>query len=222
MVVSRFGKLEQRESLSMKARSMSATKFMGGCLAALVAIFLPTMAFAHTGVGENSGFLHGFGHPVSGLDHILAMVMVGVFAWQLRGRALWLMPTSFVLMMAVGGALGVFGIDVPFVEVGIALSVIVLGMGVAIDIKTPVVVAMAVVGLFAIFHGHAHGAEMSEDAGGGAYAAGFMIATALLHVVGIGIGFLIGKAGERHGSMVVRASGGAAAVAGVGILTGIL
>src|SRR4051794_2841283 len=120
----------------MKERTVSATKFMGGCLAAIVAIFLPTIAFAHTDVGETSGFLHGFEHPVSGLDHILAMVMVGVFAWQLGGRALWLVPTSFVLMMAMGGALGVFGTDVPFVEVGIALSVIVLGAGVALDIKT--------------------------------------------------------------------------------------
>jgi urease accessory protein len=205
-----------------KERSMTAAKFSGGCLAAILAILLPTVAFAHTGVGETSGFMHGFSHPISGLDHILAMVMVGVFAWQLGGRALWLVPTSFVLMMAVGGALGVFGIDVPFVEVGIALSVIVLGLGVALGVKTPVVAAMVVVGLFAIFHGHAHGAEMPEDAGGGAYAAGFMIGTALLHIAGIGIGFLIGKAGEHYGPMVVRASGGFAAVAGVGILTGLL
>ena len=205
-----------------KECSMTAAKFSGGCLAAILAILLPTVAFAHTGVGETSGFMHGFGHPISGLDHILAMVMVGVFAWQLSGRALWLVPTSFVLMMAVGGALGVFGIDVPFVEVSIALSVIVLGMSVALGIKTPVVATMAVVGLFAIFHGHAHGAEMPEDAGGVAYVTGFMIATALLHVTGISIGFLIGKAGERHGPMVVRASGGVVAIAGVGILTRLL
>jgi urease accessory protein len=206
----------------LKERSMTAAKFSGGCLAAILAILLPTVAFAHTGVVETSGFMHGFGHPISGLDHILAMVMVGVFAWQLGDRALWLVPTSFVLMMAVGGTLGVFGIDVPFVEIGITLSVIVLGLGVALGVKTPAVVAMAVVGLFAIFHGHAHGAEMPEDAGGVAYAAGFMIATALLHIAGIGIGFGIGKAGERHGPMVVKASGGVAAIAGVGILTGLL
>jgi urease accessory protein len=205
-----------------KGNTMTVAKIMGGCLAALGAILLPTAAFAHTGVGETSGFMPGFSHPISGLDHILAMVMVGVFAWQLGGRALWLVPTSFVLMMAVGGTLGVFGIDVPFVEIGITLSVIVLGLGVALGVKTPAVVAMAVVGLFAIFHGHAHGAEMPEDAGGVAYAAGFMIATALLHIAGIGIGFGIGKAGERHGPMVVKASGGVAAIAGVGILTGLL
>src|SRR5690349_16662371 len=126
-----------------KEHSMTVAKFSGGCLAALGAILLPTAAFAHTGVGETSGFMNGFGHPISGLDRILASVMGGIFAWQLSGRALWLVPTSFVLMMAVGGALGVFGIDVPFVEVGIALSVIVLGMSVALGIKTPIVAAMA-------------------------------------------------------------------------------
>lgn len=191
-------------------------------ISTLALTLLPTVAFAHTGVGETSGFIHGFGHPISGLDHILAMVMVGVFAYQLGGRALWLVPATFVLVMAVGGALGVAGINVPFVEVGIALSVIVLGAIVALGVKAPTAVAMGIVGLFAIFHGHAHGAEMPEDAGGLAYAAGFMIATAILHVVGIGIGFLIGKIGEQYGSVVVRASGGIAAVAGVGILTGIL
>jgi urease accessory protein len=191
-------------------------------LASLAILLLPTVAFAHTGVGETSGFTHGFSHPISGLDHILAMVMVGVFAYQLGGRALWLVPATFVLVMAVGGALGVAGINVPFVEVGIALSVIVLGAVVALNVKAPTAVAMGIVALFAIFHGHAHGAEMPEDAGGLAYAAGFMIATAILHIVGISIGFLIGKAGEQYGSVVVRASGGVAAVAGVGILTGIL
>jgi urease accessory protein len=190
-------------------------------LAATLA-FLPTAALAHTGVGHASGFMHGFGHPISGVDHILAMVMVGVFAWQLGGRALWLVPATFVLVMAFGGALGVAGIEAPYVETGIALSVVVLGAVVALGIKAPVAVAMGLVGLFAIFHGHAHGAEMPEDAGGLAYAAGFMIATALLHTAGIGIGLLIGKAGESYGSVVVRSAGGATAVAGVGLLTGVL
>ena len=189
---------------------------------ALAGALLPTAAFAHTGIGETSGFMHGFSHPVSGLDHILAMVMVGVFACELGGRALWLVPATFVLVMAGGGALGVAGIDVPFVEIGIALSVIVLGAVIALGIKAPTAVAMGLVGLFAIFHGHAHGAEMPEDAGGLAYAAGFMIATALLHIVGIGIGFLIGRIGQRYGAMVVRSAGGLAAIAGVGLLTGIL
>ncbi|RWY64594.1 HupE/UreJ family protein [Rhizobium leguminosarum] len=191
-------------------------------LFALAAAALPAVAYAHTGVGQTSGFMHGFSHPISGLDHILAMVMVGIFAFQLGGRAVWLVPATFVLVMAVGGGLGIAGVNLPFVEVGIALSVIVLGAIVALNVKAPTAVAMGIVGLFAIFHGHAHGAEMPEDAGGAAYAAGFMIATALLHAAGLGLGFLIARIGERQGPFVVRTAGGLAAVAGVGILTGVI
>ncbi|MFC5758122.1 HupE/UreJ family protein [Rhizobium sp. GCM10022189] len=191
-------------------------------LLALAAVAAPAVAYAHTGVGDTSGFVHGFSHPISGLDHILAMVMVGVFAFQLGGRATWLVPTTFVLVMAVGGGLGIAGINVPFVELGIALSVVVLGAIVALNVKAPTAVAMGLVGLFAIFHGHAHGAEMPENAAGAAYAAGFMIATAVLHAVGLGLGFMIGRAGERHGTFAVRTAGGVAAVAGVGILTGMI
>ena len=191
-------------------------------LAAATVILTPTVAFAHTGVGNTSGFVHGFGHPISGLDHILAMVMVGVFAWQLGGRALWLVPMIFVVIMSIGGALGVAGIGVPFVEIGIALSVVVLGAIVAFNVKAPIAAAMGLVGLFAIFHGHAHGAEIPEDAAGVAYATGFMIATALLHLAGITAGFLIGRAGEHYGSVLVRMAGGFASVAGLGLLIGIL
>ncbi|OWV89396.1 urease accessory protein [Rhizobium sp. N122] len=191
-------------------------------LLALAAAALPAVAYAHTGVGQTSGFVHGFSHPVSGLDHILAMVMVGVFAFQLGGRATWLVPTTFVLVMALGGALGVAGVNVPFVEAGIALSIVVLGAIVALDVKAPIALAMGVVGLFAIFHGHAHGAEMPEDAGGAAYAAGFMIATAFLHAAGLGLGYIIGRAGERQGAFVTRAAGSVAAIAGVGILAGVI
>lgn len=195
--------------------------FKSGVLA-LGAAALPAVAYAHTGVGETAGLVHGFSHPISGLDHILAMVMVGVLAFQLGGRALWAVPATFVVVMAFGGALGIAGVDVPFVEAGIALSVIVLGAVVALNIQASTAVAMAVVGLFAVFHGHAHGAEMPENAGGAAYAAGFMIATALLHAVGLGVGFLIARFSERQGAFVVRAAGGLAAVAGVGILTGLI
>ena len=191
-------------------------------LAAATAILTPGVAFAHTGVGDTSGFIHGFGHPISGLDHILAMVMVGVFAWQLGGRALWLVPMTFLVIMSVGGALGIAGIGVPFVEIGIALSVVVLGAIVAFNVKAPIAAAMGLVGLFAIFHGHAHGAEIPEDAAGVAYVTGFMIATALLHLAGITAGFLIGRAGEHYGSVLVRMAGGFASVAGLGLLIGIL
>jgi urease accessory protein len=134
---------------------------------------------------------------------------------QLGCRALWLVPTTFVAVMAVvAGALGIAGIGVPFVEIGIAVLVVVFGAIVAFDLKAPTVAAMGVVGLFAVFHGHAHGAEIPEDAGGVAYAAGFITATALLHLAGIGAGFLIGKAGEHYGSLAVRLVGGFATAAG--------
>ena len=191
-------------------------------LAAATAILTPGVAFAHTGVGDTSGFIHGFGHPISGLDHILAMVMVGVFAWQLGGRALWLVPMTFLVIMSIGGALGIAGIGIPFVEIGIALSVVVLGAIVAFNVKAPIAAAMGLVGLFAIFHGHAHGAEIPEDAAGFVYATGFMIATALLHLAGITAGFLIGRAGEHYGSLLVRMAGGFASVAGLSLLIGIL
>jgi urease accessory protein len=189
-------------------------------LAALAAL-VPTAAMAHTGVGDVGGFAHGFWHPITGLDHVLAMVLVGMLAWQLGNRALWLVPATFVLVMAVGGALGVAGIAIPLVELGIALSVVVLGAAVALGIRAPVAVAMGIAGLFAIFHGHAHGAEMPVDASGLTYGMGFMIATALLHLGGLGLGFLIGAAGDRYG-LVMRSAGGLAAIAGLAILTGVL
>lgn len=190
--------------------------------AALVAGLVPAVAYAHTGVGETGGFAHGFMHPVLGLDHVLAMVMVGVLAWQMGGKATWLVPASFVLVMALGGALGAAGIAIPFVETGIALSIVVFGVIVALGVKAPVAVAMALVGLFAVFHGHAHGSEMPETVAGLAYAAGFMAATALLHALGVGAGVGLGKLGERHGPAIVRIAGGMVAAAGLGILTGAL
>jgi urease accessory protein len=183
---------------------------------------IPSVAYAHTGVGDTVGLARGFMHPTTGIDHVLAMVMVGVFAWQLGGRALWLVPTTFVLVMAIGGALGVAGIGVPFVEAGITLSVIVLGAIVALGIKAGMAVAMAVVGLFATFHGHAHGSEMPESAAGMAYDFGFMLATALLHIAGIGLGFPIGRTAERQGAIAVRTTGAAAALVGAAILTGLI
>ncbi|MBB3312519.1 urease accessory protein [Rhizobium sp. BK196] len=189
---------------------------------ALAAAALPVAAYAHTGVGEAAGLAHGFSHPISGLDHILAMVMVGILAFQLGGRAVWAVPATFLLVMALGGAFGIAGINVPFVETGIALSVIVLGAIIALNIRASTSVAMGIVGLFAIFHGHAHGAEMPETATGVAYAAGFMIATALLHVAGLGLGLMIARFGQRRGAVVVRSAGGVAAVAGAGLLTGLI
>ncbi|MBX4893038.1 HupE/UreJ family protein [Rhizobium bangladeshense] len=195
--------------------------FKSGLLA-LASLALPAVASAHPAVGDAAGFSHGFAHPMSGLDHVLAMVMVGVVAFQLGGRAIALLPVTFVLMMASGGALGVAGVALPYVETGIALSVVVLGIMVAINVRAPLAAALAMAGLFAVFHGHAHGAEMPEDAAGAAYAAGFMIATGLLHGAGLALGYVIGRAGERQAVFVTRAAGGVASLSGLGILAGLI
>ena len=188
---------------------------------ALAGALLPTAALAHTGIGAAGGFAHGFWHPIGGLDHVLAMVAVGALAARLGGRALWIVPAAFVAMMAVGGFIGMEGIGLPFVETGIALSVVVLGGAIALGWRLPVAAASAVVGLFAVFHGHAHGSEIQIDASGLAYGLGFMLATAALHVVGIGLGVAIGRIGARS-KLVLQASGGAMALAGVALLGGYL
>ena len=133
-----------------------------------------------------------------------------------------LVPLTFVSVMALGGFLGVMGVPIPFVEVGIALSVVVLGAIVAIGMRAPLAVAMGAVGLFAIFHGHAHGSEMPLDASGLEYGVGFMLATAVLHAVGIGMGFLIGMSSKTFGNNVYRVAGGLASMAGVALLLGYL
>lgn len=189
-------------------------------LALATLLLAPTAALAHTGAGATHGLAHGFMHPIGGVDHILAMVTVGLFAAQLGGRALWLVPTTFVLVMAAGGAAGMAGLTIPFVEIGIALSVVVLGAIVALKANAPVAVAMGIVGFFAVFHGYAHGAEMPGAVGGLVYGAGFMAATALLHVVGIGLGLAIGRIGAGYGSAAYRIAGALVAAAGLGLLTG--
>jgi urease accessory protein len=190
--------------------------------AAALLTLAATAAQAHTGVGDTAGFAHGFAHPLSGIDHVLAMVAVGLFAAQLGGRALWLVPLSFVSVMMIGGALGMAVIGVPFVETGIGLSVVVLGLAVAFGVHLPTAFAMALVGSFAVFHGHAHGAEMPESASGLLYGAGFVLATALLHALGIGIGLGIGKTGAAIGRGALRTAGTAMALAGSAILAGYL
>jgi urease accessory protein len=177
-------------------------------------------ASAHTGIGDASGIAHGFMHPVSGMDHVLAMVSVGLFAYVLGGRALWLVPSAFVAMMAAGGALGIAGIAVPFVELGIGLSIIVIGMAAALCRKMPTAAAMALVGIFAVFHGVAHGAEMPQDASGLAYALGFMLATAFLHAAGIAACFGAARQIGSYGNAAARIGGGIAAVAGAAIIGG--
>lgn len=189
-------------------------------LLALAFAFISTAAFAHSGHGDTAGLLHGFMHPLGGLDHVLAMVAVGVFAFVLGGRALCLVPLSFVGMMAVGFLLGVGGIELPFVELGIALSSVVIGGAAALGRPMPAAGAMALVGVFAVFHGHAHGAEMPVDATGLEYALGFVAATALLHAAGIAAATVVAGLAGRFGRSVAQLAGGVFALGGIGVLAG--
>jgi urease accessory protein len=186
--------------------------------AAFVLLALPGFAEAHPDPAHAVGLVHGFMHPLTGIDHILAMVAVGLLAVHMGGRALWALPLAFLGMMAVGGALGVAGIAIPHVEIGITLSVIVLGAAVALRLQWPLAAAMGLVGLFAIFHGHAHGAEMPETASGLAYAAGFLVATASLHAAGIALGYVIGA--QASAARLMRAAGVAMGLVGIVLLSG--
>jgi urease accessory protein len=190
-------------------------------LAALAAL-APTVALAHTGLGGTYGFIHGFAHPIGGIDHVLAMVAVGMFAASLGGRALIALPLTFMGVMAVGGALGIAGFPLPFVETGIALSIVALGAAVAVKWSWPVAAAMAMVAVFAVFHGHAHGTEMPLDASGAAYALGFVSATGLFHLAGVGLGLAIGRTGALYSQRITQVGGATVALAGVAVLTGLV
>lgn len=157
-------------------------------LSAILSGALVTPALAHIGLGEAGGFAHGFMHPLGGLDHVLVMVAVGLLAAHLGGRALWLVPSTFMGMMLAGGISGLAGFQLPFVELAIGLSVVVLGALVALGVNLSTILAMSIVGLFAIFHGHAHGTELPGGSTPAAFATGFVIATALLHAAGMGFG----------------------------------
>ena len=185
--------------------------------ALMLSILAAGPALAHTGAGSVSGFAAGFGHPIGGLDHILAMVAVGVLAAQMGGRALWLVPAAFVVMMIVGGLAAVSGIALPMVEIGIVGSVVVLGAVIAFGRKMPVALAMVVVGAMAVFHGHAHGTEMPVSASGLEYGLGFALATALLHAAGIGAALTAAQANAKIAPLALRASGGAIALAGMAL-----
>jgi urease accessory protein len=157
---------------------------------ALAATLWPALAFAHVGQGRAEGFLAGLSHPVSGLDHVLAMVAVGLWGAQLGAPAIWLLPVTFPMVMAFGGMLGLAGMPLPGVEAAIALSGILLGLAVLAEWRPPLPLAAVVVGFFAVFHGHAHGAELPAGASGLTYSIGFVAATGTLHAVGIGIGVI--------------------------------
>jgi urease accessory protein len=174
---------------------------------------LPVAALAHAG-GDSaaSGLAAGFRHPISGLDHLLAMLAVGMWGAQLGPPALWALPVAFPLVMALGGVAGIAGLALPGVEAGIALSVIALGGAIAAGRRPPLPLAAGLVAFFAVFHGYAHGVELPERTGPAAYSAGFVLATGLIHLAGIGIGFVTEL---PRGPALLRAGGGAIALVGV-------
>ena len=181
-------------------------------LALVASAFVPLTALAHQETGQAAGFLAGLAHPVSGLDHVLAMVAVGLWGAVLGAPAIWVLPVAFPLVMALGGLLGLLGIPLPGVELGIAISAVVLGGMVLAEARPPLGLAAAVVAFFAIFHGHAHGTEIAAGTSALFYSLGFVVATGLLHAAGIAIGVL-----HRWpaGRLLVRAAGGGVGLAGL-------
>ena len=204
----------------MKRLSAFAPVLAAAVGAALVA---PVPAFAHigshAGLGSTASFAAGVAHPLSGLDHIAVMVAVGLWAALKGGRALWLWPVTFVGVMLVGGALGMAHVPVPFVEPGILASVVALGLLVALAVDLPVAVGAAIVGVFAVFHGHAHGSEVAENVGGIEYMAGFALATATLHLTGIALALAASRA---HLRPAIRVAGAVCVVLGGALIAGVI
>jgi urease accessory protein len=177
-------------------------------------LLLPSMAQAHSGIGSTFGFFDGVAHPLSGIDHICAMVGVGIWAAQRGGRAIWLVPLGFAIVMLVGGLLGMARVFVPFIEPGIIASVVILGLLVASAARLPLVASACLVGLFALFHGHAHGTEMPMTAAELSYGAGFLASTIVLH--GCGIGLCV-AANKSNAAWVSRYTGAAMVVCGAAL-----
>lgn len=168
-------------------------------------------AYAHVQQAEAVGFLTGFRHPIAGGDHVLAMIAVGLWGAQLGTPAIWVLPVAFPMVMAVGGMLGLLGVPLPGIEYGIAGSAIVLGLAVGFEVRPPLAVAAALVGAFAVFHGHAHGTELPPGESALLYSMGFVAATGCLHAVGIGIGTVHRWA---WGPTLVRVAGALVAAGG--------
>jgi len=186
-------------------------------VAVLATVLMASPAFAHVGVGETSTFGAGFGHPMSGLDHVTVMIAVGLWAALKGGRALWLWPATFVGIMLGGGGLGMAHVALPFVEPGILASVVALGLLVALAVDLPLWTGAVIIGLFAILHGHAHGTEVAAGVNGVEYMAGFALATAALHVLGLGTALLL----ARRYRDLVRLAGAACAAIGIALATGV-
>lgn len=195
-------------------RTALAARAAGGAAALLALVAMP--AHAHVaGTTHAHAVGHGVLHPLVGLDHLLAMVAVGLWAAQRGGRAIWLLPVAFVVAMLGGATVGAAGIAMPGVEQGILLSVLLLGALVASAVRVPTAIGVAVVAAFALLHGHAHGTEMPANASGLAYGAGFAVATAGLHAVGV-----IAALGLRRGAVgtaALRLAGAAIGIGGVAL-----
>ena len=176
-------------------------------------------AFAHVGHGATESFAAGIAHPLGGLDHITVMIAVGLWAAMKGGRALWVWPAAFVGVMLIGGALGMAQIDLPFVEPAILASVVALGLLVALAVDLPVALGAVIIGAFALFHGHAHGTEVGDGAGGVEYMAGFAIATAALHAAGIGFAHVAARNSLKP---LVRVAGAVCVVIGAGLISGVI
>jgi urease accessory protein len=177
-------------------------------------------AYAHPPIRSAGSLVAGLTHPVLGPDHLLAMLSVGILSAQIGGRAIWTVPATFVAVMGFGGLLGLLGASFTYTELGIALSLITLGIAIAAEQKLSVRIALFFVALFAVFHGFAHGAEMPETARPVLYAVGFLTGTALIHIAGVVIGDIAGH--YRAGNIILRIGGGLIAVAGVFFLSGII
>jgi len=180
-------------------------------------IVMPEIALAHAPEGAGGGFVTGFLHPIMGVDHLVAMVAVGLWGAFLGERALWILPIVFPSIMAFGAAFGIVGLEIPLVEFVIALSGVVLGALIALRVRAPLAIAMVLVGIFAIFHGYAHGVEMPEQISAITYSAGFVIGTGLLHLAGVAIGFATRL---PRGELLVRGCGGVISAIGLSYLVG--
>ncbi|QRM27742.1 HupE/UreJ family protein [Microvirga sp. VF16] len=182
----------------------------------------PTATLAHTGHGDVAGFTHGMAHPIGGIDHVLAMVAVGILAARIGGRALWLLPSTFISVMAGAAVLGMVGFDLPSFDVWIAGSLVAFGLAVAYPSHLSSLTGAGLIAVFAIFHGYAHGTEMPAGVSGLAYAAGFLMATTLLIGLGAGSALLVGIMGGRIGHRAVQIGGGAVGLYGLAVLSTIL
>lgn len=184
--------------------------------AALLLAMMATPLFAHPGHAEH-GFHDGIAHPIFGMDHLLAMIAVGLLAVRWGGPALYVLPCTFLGSMLLGGLLAIGSVPMPGVEYGIAASVLVLGVLIAATKRVPLAYGAVLVAVFAIFHGHAHAAEMAAEVSFPQYAAGFLLSTALLHLLGVVGGLLVAKLLAAN---ALRVAGGAIALAGLLLMVG--